>query len=170
MIEYRRLTAEDADSWLQLRLRALQLNPEAFGDSVEETERMSREDVIRRIDWVKDFPERFVLGAFENGSIVGTHGFRRDDRDKTNHKGYIWGMFVSPEARGQGVGKTMLSHLIDDAREMEGIEQLYLWVSTTSPRARSLYTSMGFERVGTEHRAMRIGNRYIDLHQMVLFF
>ncbi len=169
MIEYRRLKESDAESWLQLRLRALQLNPEAFGDSVAETEAMSSEDLLRRISSETEFPQRFVLGAFDRNSLVGIHGFRRERREKSSHKGYIWGMFVAPEARGRGVGKAMLTHLIDDVRETEGIEQLILWVSTTSPRARSLYTAMGFERVGTEHRAMRIGDRYIDLHQMVLF-
>jgi ribosomal protein S18 acetylase RimI-like enzyme len=169
MIEYRRLNGNDADNWLQVRLRALQLNPEAFGDSVEETESLNRDELKSRIDFKSDFPQQFVLGAFEQDALVGIHGFRRERRDKSNHKGYIWGMFVAPEARGQGVGKAMLSHLIDDVREIDGIEQVHLWVSTTSPRARSLYTAMGFERVGTEHRAMRFGNRYIDLHQMVLY-
>ncbi len=169
MTEYRRLNEKDADNWLELRLRALQLNPEAFGDSVEETERFSREELVERISSQSEFPQRFVLGAFEKNILVGVHGFRREPRDKSNHIGYIWGMFVAPEARGHGVGKEMLSNLIADVREIDGIEQLHLWVSTTSPRARGLYTAMGFERVGTEHRAMRIGKSYIDLHQMVLY-
>ncbi|MCB0322184.1 MAG: GNAT family N-acetyltransferase [Bdellovibrionales bacterium] len=169
MIDYRLLTAEDAEPWLELRLRSLQLNPEAFGESVEENEHLTGSELRERVQVVNEFPQQFILGAYENGTLLGTNGFRRERRQKFQHKGCIWGMFVVPEARGRGIGKQLLTRLIDEVRGLGEIEQIHLWVSTTSPRARALYTSMGFERIGTEHRSMRIGERYVDVHQMVLY-
>jgi len=44
------------------------------------------------------------VGSFKDGLLIGMIGFVREQRNKLRHKGNIWGMYVVPEARGEGIG------------------------------------------------------------------
>jgi ribosomal protein S18 acetylase RimI-like enzyme len=50
---------------------------------------------------------------------------------------------VAPEARGQGLGKTMLTAFVDAARSA-GYKSVVLSVETDNPAAIALYTRFGF--------------------------
>jgi ribosomal protein S18 acetylase RimI-like enzyme len=50
---------------------------------------------------------------------------------------------VAPEARGQGLGKTMLTAFVDAARSA-GYKSVVLSVETDNPAAIALYTKFGF--------------------------
>jgi GNAT superfamily N-acetyltransferase len=54
---------------------------------------------------------------------------------------------VTPDCRGQGIGRALLSALIDRACE-DGLEALSLSVSPRNQAALRLYSSLGFARVG----------------------
>ena len=54
--------------------------------------------------------------------------------------GYIWGVYVSPQYRGRGVGKT-LTETADDYLRSIGCTRVLLHAS---PMGRSIYTSLGF--------------------------
>jgi len=58
-------------------------------------------------------------------------------------------MHTATEARGRGVGRAVLEHLIAKARD-QGLRRLYLETGTTPGflPARSLYASAGFEPCG----------------------
>lgn len=60
------------------------------------------------------------------------------------------GIFVTREARGQGVGTALLHAIRDEARR-RGLSQVRLDVIDTNPRAKALYLRFGFEPVGEEH-------------------
>lgn len=78
-------------------------------------------------------------------------------------------MYVSPEIRGLGVGKELLSKAINQAKSIESIEKLNLIVVTTNESAKKLYTRLGFEIFGMEKHALIINNNYYDEEYMVLF-
>jgi len=59
--------------------------------------------------------------------------------------------------------------LLERASKIEGIEQIMLSVVTTQDAAIKLYRSLGFESFGCERRALKIGDRYLDEENMVLF-
>jgi len=63
----------------------------------------------------------------------------------------------------------MLRALLQRAAGTEGIEQIMLSVATTQNAAVSLYRSLGFESFGRERRALKIGERYVDEENMVLY-
>ena len=42
-------------------------------------------------------------------------------------------------------------------------------VATTQTAAIALYQSLGFRSFGCEYRALKIGERYVDEEQMVLY-
>ncbi len=58
-------------------------------------------------------------------------------------------MAVSPNLRGQGLGRRLLQHAIDHARKIEA-KSLFLGSSTKLPSAIHLYESAGFRHVPPE--------------------
>jgi ribosomal protein S18 acetylase RimI-like enzyme len=162
----RTLTEADAEIYRELRLRALKEDPDAFGDSYAQS-------VQRPGDW---FAERirskangsFTLGAFEQDQLVGTAGFARALGDKFSHKGDIWGMYVSLEFRGRGIGRALMLAAIGRARTIPDLEHISLGVMTTQTIARQLYTSLGFVPWGVETNAVRVNGRFIDEEFMIL--
>jgi N-acetylglutamate synthase-like GNAT family acetyltransferase len=58
-------------------------------------------------------------------------------------------MAVSPSLRGQGIGRRLLQHTIDQARLL-GARSLFLGSSTKLPSAIHLYESLGFRHVPPE--------------------
>ncbi len=160
----RELTGDDARAYQELRLYALQESPTAFGSSYSE-------EVDRPLDMVEDrlgSPAGHTFGAFDQeGGLIGMATLFRDQHIISNHKAYLFGMYVSPEYRRQGVGTMLLEKVISQARAL-GLRQINLSVTSANEAPVRLYESVGFERYGLEKDAMRIGEEYYDAAYMVL--
>lgn len=161
----RRLVEEDAEDYLALRLEALQNSPESFGSTYEEEKDQLADKYKTRFQ----SQESFTFGAFEDDLLVGIITLVKEPRIKLRHRTSIVAMYVSPSKRGFGLGKALMDEAIRTAKELEGVEQIYLTVVTTNKSAKNLYTSLGFETFGTEKRALKLKNRYFDEDLMVLF-
>ena len=80
--------------------------------------------------------------AEEEGEIIGYCGFLfvLDEAEIPN-------VCVKSSARKRGVGKQMMSVLMEEAKKL-GIAVLYLEVRESNTPARALYKSLGFEENG----------------------
>ncbi|MFJ7408259.1 MULTISPECIES: GNAT family N-acetyltransferase [unclassified Lysinibacillus] len=166
MMEIRILNKLDAQLYQEVRLSALQINPEAFGSTYEREVNFSLETVAERLEPAKD---KFVLGAFnDNGLLVGIVTFMRESSLKTHHKGNVFGMYVAPEGRGRGVGKLLMRELIKRAKSCDGLEQINLTVVSNNISAKKLYMSLGFVVYGVERNALKFNRQYFDEELMVL--
>jgi ribosomal protein S18 acetylase RimI-like enzyme len=164
-LEIRVLTADDAEEFRALRLRALREEPEAFGSSWEEENARPLEQTVARLQ----AEGITAFGGFDDaGKLAGMVRLRRQDGVKAEHKADIISMYVAPEVRGRGLGRMLLDAAIAHARSTPGIEQLLLAVNTTNTPARNLYLAMGFEPFGREPKALKIGDRYFDEDYMAL--
>lgn len=110
-----------------------------------------------------------MMGAFQEGRLVGMAGLLRGAARKTRHKADVIAVYVTPPAQGQGVARRLIEGLIGEARQLEGLEQLTLTVVAENTAARNLYLGLGFAVYGTEPRSLRVGDRYYDEDDMVLF-
>jgi ribosomal protein S18 acetylase RimI-like enzyme len=95
-------------------------------------------------------------------------GFYRDPHLKAKHKGIIWGVYVSESWRGRGIGRALLSALLEKVKAYPGLEQVTLVVASGQVAARNLYFSLGFETFGRERAAMKVGEQPVDHDHMVL--
>ncbi|MEO8130116.1 MAG: GNAT family N-acetyltransferase [Bryobacteraceae bacterium] len=162
--QIRVLSEADAAEFWAVRLRGLREDPESFGSAYEESADTPLGQVAARL---KGAPDSFVLGAFAP-HLVGTVGCHRKEGLKLRHKAMIWGMYVTPECRGQALGRALLLAAIERARHIEGLEQLLLQVGIGNTAAFALYQTLGFTTYGTEVRGLKIGNRYCDEYLMML--
>ena len=168
-LQIRPLTEGDAIAYHELRLRALREHPTAFAQPYESQEATSISEVTQRLRDTSDAPHDFILGMFKSSALIGMVGFRRDRGDRLGHKGMIWGMYITAEAQGQGLGRKLILEAISRAERQPGLEQISLGVISGNASARRLYISLGFESYGLERRAIVIDGKYHDDELMQLF-
>jgi ribosomal protein S18 acetylase RimI-like enzyme len=153
-IEIRRLGADDAELFRDIRLEALARNPEAFGSTFE-----AEND--KPLSW---FSERLaasrVHGAFRAAKLIGIAALVIQQSTKMAHKGALVGMYVRPQARRLGVGRRLVEAIIDTARRH--VELVQLTVVTGNEAALRLYAGLGFVQYGLEKKALKQGGRYYD--------
>jgi GNAT superfamily N-acetyltransferase len=154
-IEIRQLGPDDAAAFKSVRLQGLRESPEAFGSTYEEEVESPLDVVATRLERASAPPMRVVLGAFADHALVGIVGCYQEAKVKVQHKAVIWGMYVSPEARGQGLGRRLLESAVAEARAWPNVERVTITVVERVRRARALYLSAGFELFGREPDALR---------------
>ncbi|KIL34138.1 hypothetical protein SD71_20830 [Cohnella kolymensis] len=165
MIEIRLLTPEDSESFWQLRLESLITSPETFGSTYKEDSVRPMEEVKARL---APSSSSFILGACtQDGRIVGMLGFKQEQSIKVKHKGFLWGMYVNPMFRNQGIGKKLIVEAIKRAKSADGLEQINLGVVTDNASAKRLYQSAGFIVYGLEKNALKYNGEYYDEELMV---
>lgn len=164
-MKIRVLTSNDAEAYRNLRLMALQNHPEAFSSSFEEEK--DRPANIYETRFQSE--ESFTFGAFENEQLIGNVTLLKETKVKLKHRANILAMYVSPNNRRMGYGKSLIATALKKAKELEGIEQIYLSVEATNEPAKKLYTSFGFETYAKDKNALKIAGSYYDEEHMVLF-
>ncbi|WP_158934171.1 GNAT family N-acetyltransferase [Burkholderia sp. S171] len=163
MVTVRLLDPDDAEQFKALRLVAVDNAPTAIWPTREEELARSIEEIAARI---RSTPTQAVFGAFESDVLIGITGVRRESLRQVNHKATIWGVFVNPSSRGQGIAQTLLSAATAHATEQWDAVQLMLCVNAENLPAKRLYASHGFQTFGLEPRAMKVGDRFYDEEHM----
>jgi RimJ/RimL family protein N-acetyltransferase len=162
-VTVRPLGPEDAAALHGLRLEALTANPEAFLRHVdEERERGVEGQRARLAANVASNGEATMFGAFVGDDLVGMAGLIRDADRKRRHRAVVVAVYVTPRERGRGLAGRLLDAALDRARELAGIEVVYLSTAAGNDAALALYRSRGFEAWGVEPDFLRVDGRAHD--------
>lgn len=80
------------------------------------------------------------------------------------------GIYIEPSARRLGYARSALQLIIDHARTMLGLHQLYATVAADNDASRTLFQSAGFTISGRLRSWIRLGSSYTDayLYQQLL--
>ncbi|MBP1871120.1 putative acetyltransferase [Ensifer adhaerens] len=106
--------------------------------------------------WLEGLSEdNTVIIAERDDRIVGMAGLHRN-KGRRYHSAML-GISVDDNHRGEGIGKALLTALIDAADNWLGISRIELTVFTDNEAAIALYRKAGFEHEGT-HRAYALRN------------
>lgn len=156
----RLLSAEDAAALRRLRLQALQEHPDFFGADYEDEARLSEADFAARMPQ----PPGGIFGGFAASSedLAASVTLVVPAGRKQRHRGHVYGLYVEPSWRNQGLGRALMEALIRHAREQPGLRVLLLAVTTPNAGARRLYLGLDFQAYGVEPRALQVGQRLID--------
>ena len=137
-IQYRELTSEDLDTFIQMRINQLR-------------EEGAKEDINLEPS-LRDYYERHMADgtfvswlAVDGDKIIGTSGVSFVEKPPyfgcpSGRIGLLSSMFTDPQYRRRGIAKELLARVIDEAREYGcGTVQI-----TASDMGVLLYTDFGF--------------------------
>ena len=100
-----------------------------------------RDGQLRLIIEDNDATQRLLNTTQLSPSIVGCIDLF--DFDARNRKAAI-GMYIAPDARGKGVGKQAVEHLLDYAFGFLHLRMLYAIISVHNTACSHIYEQMGF--------------------------
>ncbi len=155
----RQLTASDAAAFRDLRLAGLQESPTAFGSSYA----AEKDGTVETFAGI--IGRNYLAGAFVDGRLVGVVGFYQLSGEKVSHRGNIWGVYVDPAHRGNGIARLLMEKVLAHAKQV--VKQVHLGVVTENEAALALYKRLGFVSYGIEPKALRIASRFYDENMMV---
>ena len=160
------LGPRDAKALNRLTQRALREHPTAFTTDAAAVARRRDNEVAAHLRELRR-GRGFRLGAFDDaGDLVGTVRLNPRSGSRLEHSADLIFLYVCAEAQNRGIGRALVGRAIELAREIQGLRQLELSVSSDSTIARRLYESFGFRATGVLRRQIRIGKDYYDLVPM----
>ena len=159
----RQLAAQDAEAFSFLRREVTAQNPVQMGLTYEEELTRPLHGFREQLSFAEP---NAVFGAFAATELVGTAAVAWPSRRPSlRHKVNLWGVFVSPRYRGQGIGRALVETAVAHAWA-NGVRRVNLTVFVPNDPAINLYESLGFEHCGMEPEAVLIGETYHDGYLM----
>ncbi len=152
--EVKKLSSDRWKDYRDLRLEALKSDPTAFGSSYEEEKSLSEEEWRKRI--------QNALFAMSNDEPIGMIVFIFGNKIKTKHTANIFGVYVSDNYRGEGVGKKLLESVLLLIQENKDIAKVKLTVNPEQKVAVKLYEKYGFELVGRSKKELKVNDKFYD--------
>jgi ribosomal protein S18 acetylase RimI-like enzyme len=154
VVKIQRVRRDDWERIRDLRLRALEADPGAFG-STHAQEANADEDSWR--SWAtawSDASEQALFAALVGERWVGMSlGVRWNEDPEVVH---LYAMWVEPSSRRQGVGLALVRAVIGWAADL-GVGRVVLSVTEDNGGALALYERCGFEDTG-ERKSLREGS------------
>jgi ribosomal protein S18 acetylase RimI-like enzyme len=147
----------DAREFRRLRLIALQESPAAFGSSY-------REEARRPVAAFRKLLERrannWVFGSLHGEQLQGVVRLVRERGRKERHKANLYGLYVAPAARRQGIARRLLDQALATAGKQDSLRQIRVAVVASNAAARALYAKAGFVEYGREADALLVAGRF----------
>lgn len=153
------LTVKDWEQFKQIRLQALQTDPQAFFVTYEKELGISDEE------WKNKLQKQthVYVGAFEGERAIGLAGAFTMDIPQ---EWILISMYVDSEFRGQDIGGQLI-HVIEDMVKEKGATRLSLLVNEHMTSAVRLYEKIGFEIVETVPDQTVGDGSVVDEYRMV---
>ncbi|MDB5490300.1 MAG: family N-acetyltransferase [Micavibrio sp.] len=136
----RQLKPEDWVVFKAIRLKALLTDPSVFSSDYQ------KEKLITDTGWREWLEDRrnAVFGIFDGDRPVGMTGIMIDREDASGKGAKLWGSWLEPSIRGQGLSVMMYEARIDWARNHPVVEKVYVSHRESNLRSRNSNQKHGF--------------------------
>lgn len=165
----RLLTSQDAPQYRELRLKALQTDPQVYQSTYELEKDQTILNFSRTLEFALQPPIFGYYGFFVEDEtsatkekLVGYIHLEYQPSPKKQHIADLLNLFVDPDFRGQGIGSQLFDHVSKIAKD-HGIEQLTLQCSASNVNAINLYHQQGFQEFGREKNGIKWQGTYDDI-------
>ncbi len=145
-MDIRRIRTDDWPAFRDLRLRALQGEPDAFGSTYAEESTRSDEQWIEWVTELADGGPSFGVAAVDDARWIGM-AVGAPHRDHPGEAG-LFAMWVEPLARGAGTGRALVDAVVGWARST-AFPVVRLQVTESNDAAVRLYARSGFSDEGS---------------------
>jgi ribosomal protein S18 acetylase RimI-like enzyme len=145
MVAIERITPQNVAIFKNVRLRALQDTPLAFGSTYADEWKLSDAEWLNRATrWNGERGVGF-LAFDENLTPCGMAGSFLDEQDATRAK--LISMWTAPTHRQRGIGRLLVHEILNWARTRR-VHTLVLMVTSVNESAIRFYDRLGFSRTG----------------------
>jgi ribosomal protein S18 acetylase RimI-like enzyme len=144
MVTLKTISPDDLAAFKIVRLAALRDTPLAFGSAYAKESLLSDAEWDRRVaQWQGDRSACYLAWDDEVPCGIAAGFFDKDDA----RKAHLVSMWVAPSHCRQGVGRLLVTGVIDWARSHHA-ETLRLTVTSCNDAAMGFYEQLGFTRTG----------------------
>ena len=127
----------------------------------------NKEDEEKWITAINESKSSFIICAKLNNKIVGIGNISSNGKGLRFRHICNLGISIQKEFWGKGIGKLLMSALIENAQKL-GYELIRLDVAGTNYTAQNLYKKFGFVEYGRLKNAMKYNdNTYEDMINMI---
>lgn len=131
-----------------------------------ETNELTEEQMCARL--FGSFPDYPCVVAEEDGKVLGycaVHPWRQ----RFDNVAEVT-MYISPESRSRGLGKLMLSRIIDLSKGINGLNGLIACINANNEQSKAILERFGFVLAGHYRRVARKFNHWLDDMDFQLLF
>jgi L-amino acid N-acyltransferase YncA len=125
-----------------------------------ETEPRSEEHIAARLQQLDRYP--LLVAIDDAGTVVGWAGLTEYSRRACYAGIAEFSIYLARDARGHGIGKTLLLALVEAAAQ-RGFWKILSRVFTFNAASRALCRSCGFREVGVYEKHGRLDDRWLDV-------
>ncbi len=149
------LTSKNAQAYKDLRLKALQTNPEAYFSTYEREAKRTLQAFAYDLAYAH-YNEIFgYYGVFDNEKLVGYVHIDQSSFPKQQHTSTLYNLYVDPDYRKQHIATQLITHILNMLRSDSSIEIVYVNYINNNIPARKLYEKLGFKECGREPRSVK---------------
>ena len=163
----RSLLPSDAEAYRRIRQVSLAEVPQFVGPLAEQ-EAQSPVALLQTRLTQYESEGLFPFGFFVGNHCAGVAALSQKANPKYAHKVFFWGMYVMPEFRGRHIGRNLMKHRIDFARNRLKARFVSSQVTTTNKPSLALHHRFGFISCGVETHAMLLDGKFHDFELMHL--
>lgn len=160
---------EDLDLLLEY-INTLSKEDTFINFSGEELSKKEEAEFLARLFVDIEMVDRVILCCFIDDQLVGSCDIERDKggRKRSRHVG-IFGISITKEYRGEGIGYELAKATIEEARErISELKLIILDVFNANQIAQVLYEKLGFQKAGQIPKAVLYQKEYLDEVKMYL--
>lgn len=156
------LMSSDWREFKKIRLEALKTSPTAFSNTYEDIAKLPDEKWKQQMELNEKKEGEYYLFAYDNDKVIGMNGLYFVNKPILKHIANVFGVYVNPDYRGQGIGLRLMKDMLVEIRKNPRFTKIKLGVNAENYSAIKLYEKIGLKIVGRLEKELKFGDRYCD--------